>query len=430
MTAPPSFLAELTWRGLLHQTTSPELEAHLTQPRVAYCGFDPTADSLTIGNFLAIKLLMHWQRCGHTPLVLIGGGTGLIGDPSGRDEERSLLSPETIAENLAGQRKVLERLLDFSPSASNAAQIVNNADWLGELRFLPVLRDIGKHFSINRMLERDSVRDRLKQREQGISYTEFSYMLLQAYDFLHLYRTRDCTVQVAGSDQYGNIVSGIDLIHRLTDGTAFGLTSPLITHADGRKVGKSSGATLWLSPERTSPYRFHQYWLNCADDEVIDFLKRFTFLPAEEIDNLAKAHETAAHERPAQRALARHMTDLVHGERAREAAEAASGVLFGGGDVRALDAETLAELCADLSAAELPATELSQPAAQLTQVLVKTGLAPSLSRAREFLKNNAITLNGQRITEDRPLTQEDLLHNATTLLRRGRKNWAAVHWKG
>ena len=429
MTTPPSFIDELTWRGLLHQTTSPDLADHLKQPRIAYCGFDPTADSLTIGNFLAIKLLMHWQRCGHTPLVLIGGGTGLVGDPSGRDEERALLSNETIAENLAGQRKVLETLLDFSPGLNNAARIVNNADWLSELHFLPMLRDIGKHFSINRMLERDSVRDRLKQREQGISYTEFSYMLLQAYDFLHLYRTQNCTVQVAGSDQYGNIVSGIDLIHRLTDGNAYGLTSPLITHADGRKIGKSSGATLWLSAERTSPYRFHQYWLNCADDEVIDFLKRFTFLPADEIQTLANEHETAPHQRPAQRALARCMTTLVHGETACEAAEAASTVLFGGGDVRALDAETLRELCADLTATELPATDLGQPGAQLTQVLVKSGLAPSLSRAREFLKNGAVALNGERITEDRPLTREDLLHNATTLLRRGRKNWAAVHWK-
>ena len=266
-----SFLDELRWRGLLYQQTAvQELDHHLAEPRVAYCGFDPTSDSLHIGNLIPIKLLMHWQRAGHKPIVVMGGGTGLIGDPSGRDAERQLLTRERVEANVASQRRIFERLLDFDDGRPQGAVMVNNLDWLDGLGYMQVLRDVGKHFSVNMMIQKDSVRERLHTREQGISYTEFSYMILQAYDFLHLRRTMDCTVQLAGADQYGNIVAGIDLIRRALDGAAgghgdaYGLTAPLVERSDGRKMSKSSGQAVWLSSDTedaTSPYAFYQYWI-------------------------------------------------------------------------------------------------------------------------------------------------------------------------
>ena len=311
-----NFLDELSWRGMLHQTAGQGVETHLQTPgRVAYCGFDPTADSLTVGNFIAIKMLMTWQRAGHKPIVLMGGGTGRIGDPSGRDSERQLLDEATIEHNIARQRVVLEHLLDFDPAKPNAAVIVNNHDWLGKLGFIEVLRDVGKHFSVNAMIKKDSVSERLNNREQGISYTEFSYMLLQAYDFLHLNRTLGCTVQCAGSDQYGNIVGGMDLIRRHRgegdDGVSFGVTNKLLTLSDGQKVGKSAGNAVWLSADRTSPYAFYQYWFNVDDADVIKFLHWFTFLDQPTIQAIEAEHSAEPHRRHAQRALARDMTTLL-----------------------------------------------------------------------------------------------------------------------
>jgi tyrosyl-tRNA synthetase len=332
-----SFLEELKWRGLLYQTTgAEELEKHLATPgRVGYCGFDPTSDSLHIGNFIPIKLLMHFQRAGHKPVVLMGGGTGLIGDPSGRDTERSLLSREQVEANVAGQRKVFERFLDFS-GGPNSAALVNNVDWLEKLGYLEVLRTIGKHFSVNAMIQKDSVKARLESREQGISYTEFSYMLLQSYDFLHLHRTRNITLQIAGSDQYGNIVGGIDLIRREAQGEkpeAFGITAPLITKSDGKKFGKSQKGNVWLSSDKTSPYAFYQFWINVEDADVGSFLRWFTFLGQDEVGAAIDAHEKEPHKREAQRTLAREMTRLVHGDEELRAAELASQALFDG-DVR------------------------------------------------------------------------------------------------
>ncbi len=275
-----NFLDELEWRGQLHQTSADDaVRAHLAEPRVAYCGFDPSADSLTIGNFIPIKLLALWQRCGHTPIVLMGGGTGLIGDPSGKDEERRLLSPDQVAANVDRQRVIFEQVLDFDPARPNAAVMMNNLDWMGELRYIDVLRDVGKYFSVNAMIQKDAVRERLRNREQGISYTEFSYMILQAYDFLHLRREAGCTVQIAGSDQYGNIVAGIDLIRRefgsgeAGEHAAYGITAPLVTRSDGKKIGKTEKGAVWLTADRTSPYRFYQYWINVDDRDVVSFLK-------------------------------------------------------------------------------------------------------------------------------------------------------------
>ncbi|MHC4217167.1 MAG: tyrosine--tRNA ligase [Planctomycetota bacterium] len=432
-----SFLDELSWRGLLHQrTAAEELDRHLAEtPRVAYCGFDPTSDSLHIGNLIPIKLLMHWQRAGHKPIVLIGGGTGLIGDPSGRDLERSLMSREQVEANVASQRRIFERLLDFDESSPNAAVIVNNLDWLDELGFIEVLRDVGKHFSVNMMIQKDSVRERLHTREQGISFTEFSYMILQAYDFLHLRRTADCTVQVAGSDQYGNIVAGIDLIRR-EHGTedaapAFGVTAPLVERSDGRKMSKSSGQAVWLSADtedRTSPYAFYQYWINLPDADVINWMKMFTLAERGEIDDLAGRHDAEPHKRRAQKSLARHMTGMVHGADELSRVEKATEALFGTGDVRGLDELTLAEVFADVPHTTHDRSQLSGDGMSLVDVLSQTSLAGSKRAAREHVAGGAVSINGVKCPEDRPLVTDDLLPGGTILLRRGKKSWHATKW--
>jgi len=433
VTGKHGFLDELRFRGLLYQQTAEgELDAHLTRaPRVGYCGFDPTADSLTIGNFIAIKLLIHWQRAGHRPIVLMGGGTGLIGDPSGKDKERPLITRELVEANIAGQRRIFDRLLDFDAGNPCAAVIVNNADWLSKLGFIEVLRDVGKHFSVNTMIHRDSVKARLEDRAQGISYTEFSYMLLQAYDFLELRRTHDCTVQMAGSDQYGNIVAGIDLVRRSLGseaGPSFGVTAPLVTHADGRKIGKSEGGAVWLTADRTSPYAFYQYWINVPDGDVGSFLHWFSLLSEAEIGEVMAEHEGAPHLRGAQRALAQHMTDLLHGSGERRQVETASEALFGGGDPRSVSESVLSQVVEDLPHSDHGSDDLSA-GMPLLELLPDTSLAGSKREAREFLKNGAIWVNGEKVPADRILGQEDLLPGGIVLLRRGKKNWHASRFR-
>lgn len=431
-----SFLDELAWRGMLHQTTAEaELKTHLAQPgRVGYCGFDPTGDSLTIGNFIAIKLLMHWQQAGHKPIVVMGGGTGLIGDPSGKDEERQLQTPEQVQANIDGQRRIFERLLDFDPANPNAAVIVNNYDWLKTIGYIDMLRDAGKHFSVNAMMQRDSVKRRLEDREHGISYTEFSYMILQAYDFLHLHREMDCTVQIAGSDQFGNIVSGIDLIRRAKhegDGSehpAFGVTAPLVTSADGKKIGKTEKGAVWLTADRTSPYAFYQYWINVADADALNYLKWFTMLDRGTIDDLSAQHQRAPHERLAQRTLAQHMTTLLHGDEQLAHVETATQALFSG-DVKQLDETMLAEVFADVPSSTHDLSTLDGDGASLVDVLAESSLASSKRQAREFLNSGAVAVNGERVGIDRTLTSDDLLHGRTILLKRGKKNWHATRWQ-
>ena len=426
-----SFLDELRWRGMLHQTTGEEaLDKHLASPgRVGYCGFDPTKDSLTIGNFVAIKLLMHFQRCGHKPLVLMGGGTGLIGDPSGKDAERQLLSHADIEANIAGQRRIFDRILDLDPKSSNGAVIVNNADWLGKLGYIEVLRDVGKHFSVNAMIQRDSVRERLHQREQGMSYTEFSYMLLQAYDFLHLKRSMNCTLQLAGSDQYGNIVSGIELIHRAygRQEDAFGVTAPLVKRADGKKIGKTEQGAVWLSADRTSPYAFYQYWLNTDDADVVSFLKWFTFLNQADVEQLSAAHTEAPQKRDAHRALAREMTRLIHGADELGKVEAATQALFSG-EVRSLSENMLASVFSDVPHTQHDKTQLGGSGVALLDILAQTSLASSKREARQFLESGAVMVNGEKAAADRCLQESDLLHGHTVLLKRGKKLWHATRW--
>jgi tyrosyl-tRNA synthetase len=430
-----SFLEELRWRGLLHQAsaTDAQVDKHLSgKMRVAYAGFDPTKDSLTIGHLVPIKLLMLWQRAGHQPIALVGGGTGLIGDPSGKDAERQLLDREAVEANVASQRRIFERFLDFEPSKANHARVMNNADWLCDLRFVDVLRDVGKHFSVNTMIQKDSVRERLQNREQGISYTEFSYMLLQAYDFLHLKRSASCSVQMSGSDQYGNIVAGIDLIHRSFGregeaGEAYGITAPLLMGADGKKIGKTEKGALWLTADRTSPYAFYQYWINVEDADVVPFLKWFTFLSREAIEQLATEHAASPEQRAAQRVLAREVTLLVHGADELARVTAASTALFGG-DVRALDAQMLADVFADVPNTEHSIDSLAGEGVALVELLAQTSLATSKSQARQFLQSGAVSVNGEKVDLTRRITSADLLHGARVLLRRGKKQWHATRW--
>ena len=430
-------LDELDWRGLLHQTTGgDELRTHLkTGGRVAYCGFDPTKDALTIGNYMPIKMLRHWQLAGHRPIILMGGGTGLIGDPSGKDAERQLLSKEQVAKNIEGQLRCFSKVLDFE--GENAAIIVNNADWLCELGFLDVLRDVGKYFSVNEMIKKDSVKERLNNREQGISYTEFSYMILQAYDFLHLRREMDCTIQIAGSDQYGNIVAGIDLIRRdMLDSSkdefrGAGITNPLVTASDGSKIGKTEKGAIWLTQDRTSPYAFHQYWLNVPDEDAGKFLRWFTFLDQATIESIEKDHAEVPHQRAAQHALADAMTELFHGNENVTRCNEAAKALFGG-DITSLDAQMLGEVFSEVPAGEFEIISLGTETASLVELLPQTKLCKSKREAREFLKNGSISVNGEKLSGDdavvRVLTTNDLLHGTTILLRRGKKSWYAAKW--
>jgi len=431
------FLDELKWRGLLYQATSEEdvLRAHLATPgRVAYAGFDPTSDSLHIGHLIPLTLLMHWQRHGHTPIAVVGGGTGLIGDPSGRDTERDLITRDAVETNVQSQRKIFERLLDFSSSASNRAQLVNNIDWLDRITYIDMLRDVGKHFSINEMIQRESVKRRLEQREHGISYTEFSYAILQAYDFLHLRRESNCTVQLGGQDQYGNIVAGIDLIRREfghDEGQAFGITAPLIARSDGKKMSKSEGTAIWLSADTrdsTSVYAFYQYFINLPDADVVHWLKLFTLLERDDVESIAADHEQAPHQRTAQKALAGHMTKLVHGESELQRVMAASEALFSG-DVRELDEQMLEEVFAEAPSTEHDRSALEGDGVSLVDLLPQTSLASSKREAREFLGNGAISVNGAKVDADSALATKDLLHGRLVLLRRGKKHWHATRWK-
>ncbi len=450
------FIDELRWRGLFHQCTDEAgLRSHLSSgSRRAYCGFDPTADSLTIGNLVPILLLRHWQLAGHAPVVVVGGGTGLIGDPSGKSAERQLMTEERVRANVEAQTKIFERVLEFD--GPRAAKVTNNLDWLGKIGFIEALRDIGKHFSVNEMIKRDSVRDRLENREQGISYTEFSYMLLQAYDFLHLYRTMGVTAQLAGSDQWGNIVPGIDLIRRSLsagahapsvtrglvtpppvgpgeEGRAFGLTAPLVTKSDGGKFGKTESGAVWLSPERTSPYAFYQFWLNASDADAGKWVRFFTFLPHEEVEALEKVHETEPGKREAHRALARHMTTLLHGEPAMREAEAAAQALFSG-DVAGLSLAALNEVFASVPSSKHRRDELTWArggaggGVALVDLLPLTTLCKSKREAREHLSAGAVSVNGRVVGVDDRLTPEMLLHGSIAAVRRGKKAWHVMRW--
>ncbi len=420
-------LEDLGFRGLIHQQTNPDgLRTHLATSRAVYCGFDPTKDSLTIGNLVPILLLRRFQQSGHRPVVIVGGGTGMIGDPSGKDAERQLLTAEQVEANVLGQRRTFERLLDFD--GPNAAVILNNADWLKGLGYLEMLRDVGKYFSINMMIQKDSVRDRLQNREQGISYTEFSYMLLQAYDFLHLFDHHGVTLQVCGSDQWGNVVGGIDLIRRKHQAEAFGLTAPLVTKADGSKFGKTETGAIWLHESRTSPYAFYQFWLNTPDADVVKYLKIFSFLSHEELNRLSAEHEANPGARAAHRALAEHMTELLHGASGLAHARNASQALFSG-DIAVLPRETLEELFQSAPSVKLPRAKLEGEGMLAVDFLVEAGVVKSKREARELLSSNAISISSRKAEADTRVTPDWLLFDEIALIRRGRKTWHVARFE-
>ncbi len=417
----PDVFTELEWRGFVQQAT-PELRAHLASGRrTVYCGFDPTAPSLQLGNLMPLMLLRHLQLAGHRPIVLMGGGTGLIGDPSGKRDERPLLSKEQIRENLHRQRDQMGRLLDFDAKEVRPL-VLDNAEWLVPQRLVDFLRDVGKHFTVNLMLQKESVQGRL---DAGISYTEFSYMLLQAYDFLHLFRKERCTVQVGGSDQWGNITAGIDLIRRVEGGEAHGLVAPLVTTASGAKFGKSEAGALWLDPEMTSPYKFYQYWINVDDRDLEGYLKLFTFMPKDGpqgIASLLRNHAKDPGRREAQSVLARDITTLVHGKDAAHNATSVSAILFGEFDPRAVK-----EGVYDALAREIPTATVSGTAIPLVDALVQAGLVKSKSEARRQIEQGGIYVNQQREDRvDRELESRDWLAGRNMLLRKGKKDYALL----
>ena len=413
-------IEELEWRGLVNQVTHPELGDRLEQERFTfYCGFDPTAESLHIGNLVPIMGMMHLQRRGHRPLVLVGGGTGLIGDPSGKTEERKLQTRENLERHLAGIRTQLGRLLAFE--GDNAATLVNNADWLGELRLLDFLRDIGKHFSVNVMLAKESVRARLEDRDHGISYTEFTYSLLQAYDFLHLHDSFGCRLQVGGSDQWGNIVAGMDLTRRLRQSETFGLTFPLVTKSDGAKFGKSEQGNVWLDPARTSPYKFYQFWINQADADVPRLLRYFTFLPQEEIAGLEQELAAAPEKRAAHRRLAEEVTAMIHGQDQLANAAKASQAMFGG-ELSGLDDATLEDIFSEMPSTRFPREALASGKPVL-DVLVESGVFASKGEARRTIKSGGVYLNNERIAEDARLSEASLCSERIAVVRKGKKHY-------
>lgn len=417
-----NLIEDLRWRGLIAQSTDEAaLLSALNKPTTLYIGFDPTAPSLHVGNLVVLLALRRFQLAGHNPIALVGGATGLVGDPSGRNEERTLNESEVVGQWVERIRLQLSKFLDFD-AAKNPARLVNNLDWTAPLSAIEFLRDIGKHFSVNQMLSKDSVASRLEAG--GISYTEFSYQVLQSLDFLELYRRFNCTLQLGGSDQWGNIVAGLDLIRRVESGSGHALTIPLLAKSDGTKFGKTAGGSIWLDPEMTSPYSFYQFWLNTEDKDVINFLKVFSFKSHEEISELEESFNADPGKREAQRALARELTTLVHSAQDCERVEAAAKALFGQGEIRDLD---LATLKGALS--ELPRTEIAKGAVMPSwiELICATGVVDSKSAARRLIKEGGAYLNNEKVlSEDYSPSEKELLQGRFLVLRKGKRELAAV----
>jgi tyrosine--tRNA ligase len=426
-----NFIEELRWRGMI-QDIMPETEQHLMEGlRAAYVGFDPTADSLHIGNLVSVMMLRHFQNCGHKPYALVGGATGMIGDPSGKSAERNLLTEEVLAHNIKGIQKQLAKFLDFESEAPNRAELVNNYDWMKEFSFLSFIRDIGKHITVNYMMAKDSVKKRFDPNENtdGMSFTEFSYQLLQGYDFLHLYRQKGLTLQMGGSDQWGNITTGTELIRRIAGGKAYALTCPLITKADGTKFGKSEGGNVWLDAEKTSPYKFYQYWINVSDEDAQRYIKIFTMLSREEIEQLISEHQAAPHLRVLQNKLAEELTTLVHGREELQKAQKASQILFGNStsdDLRQLDAKTFLEVFDGVPQAEVTRTEIAAGLDMIAALSAKTGFIASNSEARRALKEKSIAVNKEKVEESYIIGEKDIIDDKFVLLQRGKKNYFVI----
>ena len=422
-----NFVAELKWRGMIHDVM-PETEEHLLeQMRAAYVGIDPTADSLHIGHLVSVMMLRHFQLAGHKPYALIGGATGMIGDPSGKSAERNLLDEKTLRHNQNAIKNQLSRFLDFNSDAENAAILVNNYDWMKDFSFLDFIRDVGKHITVNYMMAKDSVKKRLtSEAKEGMSFTEFTYQLVQGYDFYHLFKEHSCTLQMGGSDQWGNITTGTEMIRRIGGGKGYALTCPLITKADGTKFGKTEGGNIWLDAERTSPYKFYQYWLNTSDEDAEKFIKIFTFLTKEEIDTLITEHKEAPHMRALQKKLAEEITISVHSKEDLDNAIKASNILFGkstSDDLKTLDEKTFLDVFEGVPQAEVTAADIEEGLDMIGALAAKTQFLDSNGAARRELKQNSISVNKEKVKEDYIITSKDLINNKFVLLQRGKKNY-------
>ncbi len=429
-----NFIQELQWRGMI-QDVMPETEQHLLEGiRSAYVGIDPTADSLHIGHLVGVMMLKHFQNCGHKPYALVGGATGMIGDPSGKSAERNLLTADDLAKNIAGIKKQLSKFLDFESKAENAAELVNNYDWMSPFSFLSFIRDVGKHITVNYMMAKDSVKKRFdpKENTEGMSFTEFSYQLIQGYDFLHLYREKNCTLQMGGSDQWGNITTGTEMIRRIAGGKAYAMTCPLITKADGTKFGKSEGGNIWLDPAKTSPYKFYQYWLNTSDVDAERYIKIFTMLSQEEIATLTAQHKEAPHLRALQKKLAEEITTMVHSRTDYENAVKASEILFGNStseDLKTLDSQTFLDVFEGVPQVELSLEVVENGLDMIAALSAKTEFIKSNSEARRALKENSISVNKEKVAEDYIITSKDLINHQFILLQRGKKNYFVINVK-
>ena len=422
-----NFVQELQWRGMVHDVM-PGAEEHLMEEmRAAYVGIDPTADSLHIGHLVSVMMLRHFQLAGHKPFALVGGATGMIGDPSGKSAERNLLDEKTLRHNQEAIKAQLSRFLDFESDEPNAAVLVNNYDWMKDFTFLEFIRDVGKHITVNYMMAKDSVKKRLSaDAKEGMSFTEFTYQLVQGYDFLYLYQHHNCTLQMGGSDQWGNITTGTELIRRIGGGKGFALTCPLITKADGTKFGKTEGGNVWLDAERTSPYKFYQYWLNTSDEDAEKYIKIFTFLTQQEIEELVAAHKEAPHERALQRKLAEEVTTMVHSKEDLDNAIKASDILFGKStseDLKGLNEKTFLDVFEGVPQAQVSREELQPGLDMIGALAAKTSFLGSNGEARRELKQNSISVNKEKVAEDYLITEADLINNKFVLLQRGKKNY-------
>ncbi len=427
-----NIIAELQWRGLVHDMMPGTEEQLLKEMTPTYIGFDPTSDSLHIGSLVPIILLVHLEHFGHKPIALVGGATGMIGDPSGKSDERNLLDEATLNHNVAGIKSVLSRFLDFNSTAINAPVLVNNYDWMKTFSFIDFAREVGKRITVNYMMAKDSVKKRLSGEGEGMSFTEFTYQLIQGYDFYHLHKNYNCLLQMGGSDQWGNITTGTELVRRMnpnTDAKAFAMTCPLITKADGSKFGKSEGGNVWLTADKTSVYKFYQFWLNTTDVDAEKYIKIFTFLDQETINKLIEEHNVAPHLRALQRKLAEELTVFVHSKEALEKAIKASSILFGNAsadDLKQLDEATFLEVFEGVPQAEIKRTEIESGINIVAVLNEKTGFFKSNGEARRALTANAIAVNKEKVTEEFVLSKKDLINNQFVLLQSGKKNYFVI----
>lgn len=425
-----NLIEELRWRGMIHDImpgTEEQLQKEMT---TAYIGFDPTSDSLHIGSLVPIILLVHIEKAGHKPIALVGGATGMIGDPSGKSDERNLLNEETLAKNVAGIKKTMERFLNFDSNKENTPVLVNNYDWMKDFSFIEFARDVGKRITVNYMMAKDSVKKRISgDTGGGMSFTEFTYQLIQGYDFYHLYKSHNCKLQMGGSDQWGNITTGTELVRRMNVGEeakAYAATCPLITKADGSKFGKSEGGNVWLDADKTSVYKFYQFWLNTSDEDAEKYIKIFTFLDKETIDSLIEEHNEAPHVRVLQKKLAEEVTTFVHSKEELEKAIAASNILFGRStseDLKSLDEQTFLDVFDGVPQAEISNNELEGGLDMIGALAAKTGFLKSNGDARRALKENSISVNKEKVKEDYLITNNDLIADKYVLLQRGKKNY-------